>query len=93
MFGFARRSLPARLSAIASFFAGAAILAACTMPANNGFNQSRQDAMPFSQANERCWMQAYGGPSGGGSSQFASAMTVYDRCMAQAGWERGKTMF
>jgi hypothetical protein len=84
---------PSHLRSLLPALALAAVLGACAMPANNGFNAVRNDATPFPQANERCWSQAYGGPQGGGSSQFGSAMSAYDRCMTQQGWERSKSMF
>jgi hypothetical protein len=71
----------------------AVVLGACTMPANNGFSPTRDNAMPYPQANAQCWEQAYGAPSGGGSSQFGSAMGRYDSCMSQVGWQRSKSAF
>jgi hypothetical protein len=88
MNSFFRRSL--RLSSV---FALTLALGACAMPANNGFSPNRSDPMPYAQANARCWEDAYGAPSGGGSSQYGSAMARYDTCMGRAGWQRGKSMF
>lgn len=67
---------------------GLLALSACNMPANNGLTQSRPDAMPFADANKRCWEQAYGTPQGGGNSQFGTAMSLYDSYTRQDRWHR-----
>jgi hypothetical protein len=84
---------PSHLGSLLPALALAAVLGACTMPANGGFSSTRDNAMPYPQANAQCWEQAYGAPSGGGSSQYGSAMARYDTCMSQAGWQRGKSVF
>jgi hypothetical protein len=87
MHSFFRRS--SRQSAI---FALTLALGACTIPANNGFTQVREDARPFASAHEACWETAMGA-NAGGSSQFGGQMSGYDRCMGVAGWERSKSAF
>jgi hypothetical protein len=82
-----------RTSRLSSVVALTLALGACAMPANNGFSSTRPDAMPYPQANAKCWEDAYGAPSGGGSSQFGGAMARYDSCMEKAGWQRNKSLF
>lgn len=88
MNSFFRRSLR-----LPSVFALTLALGACAMPPNNGFITTRADAMPYPQANAKCWEEGYGAPSGGGSSQYGGAMARYDSCMEKAGWQRSKSMF
>ena len=88
-----RSFLPNPSRSLLPALALAALLGACAMPANNGFSSTRQDAMPYPQANARCWEQAYGAPSGGGSSQYGAAQSRYDACMGQAGWQRSNSAF
>jgi hypothetical protein len=64
-----------------------AALGACAMPANDGFVQAQADAKPYKEANATCFARAYGSNSGGGN-QPASAATLYNTCMTQAGWQR-----
>lgn len=82
-----------RTSRLSAAFALTLALGACAMPANNGLIATRSDPMPFPQANAMCWEDAYGAPSGGGSSQHGGAMSRYDTCMEKAGWQRGKSAF
>lgn len=81
-----------RSSRVSAVLALTLALGACTMPANNGFTQVRENARPFASAHESCWEAAMGA-NVGGSSQFGGQMSGYDRCMATAGWERSKTAF
>lgn len=81
-----------RSSRLTAAFALTLALGACAMPANNGFAQAREDARPFASAHASCWEAAMGA-NVGGSSQFGGQMSGYDRCMAQAGWQRSKTAF
>lgn len=62
------------------------LLAGCTMPPNDGFTQTRADAMPYAQAHALCHERGMGAAAGG-PGESATRLNLYLSCMAAMGWE------
>lgn len=65
-------------------------LNACATSPNDGYTQTRADAVPYRQAHAECWSTAM---NIGGMSQTAFQMNAYKQCMAERGWEDRRTFF
>lgn len=62
------------------------LLAACALPPNDGFTQTRADAMPYAQAHALCNERGMGTPAGG-PGEGSARQRIYLNCMAEMGWE------
>lgn len=62
------------------------LLAACALPPNDGFTQTRSDAMPYVQAHALCNERGMGAPAGG-PGEGSARQRIHLACMAEMGWE------